>query len=444
MQVLARIHTYVSSLCLSRHRCNCSTVSTQRPSLKTMCLLGSGWILYLFTLASTSVLAGPTNRTIDDQKGDSVTGRLPLYTPADGWNLGPQCVADARPLACHVHLDPSQCFGGTWHDGTSDPLTRSVTAFFTGTAVYVYGILANTVNFTNTVTNLTFQLDDAQVGTFLHVPTNSTDYQYNALFYANDTIPNGDHMIIIQTNGDNGFFLTLFDYIIYTFVDGEPNRPEQHNSTTTFVSTVSAITAAPSVGVSLESYLSPGHHAWAGAIAGGVVGGLAFLVFLVLMIRRCIRRRHRALMLKVKLMSSLFVSLLSTASSQPEPFTEVRIRNSRRSSFTCAASPSVGSKRGTDVFRQSANPTRSSRGTFTVEPFPPEIAPPPPQSIKRSLIREARPAPSASSSNITALVSHVAALRNDVARLREKGGSEKHLTQSHPVPPQYHSSPPAR
>ena len=183
-----------------------------------------------------------------------------------------------------------------------------MTAFFTGTAVYVYGILANTVNFTYTVTNLTFQLDNEQVDTFLHVPTNSTEYQYNTLFYANDTIPNGDHTILIQTNGDDGFYLTLFDYIIYTFDDGEPDPadtlpPEQHNSTSTSVNTVSAIIAAPSVSVSLKSHLSQGHHAWAGAVAGGVVGGVIALVLLVLTIRRCIRRRHRALMLKVNLIS---------------------------------------------------------------------------------------------------------------------------------------------
>lgn len=150
-----------------------------------------------------------------------MTGLVPSYLPLDGWNLGPQCTG------CFIQLDPSQTFEGTWHDATSNPSdTRSVTASFAGTAVYVYGIVANTVPFTSTITNLTFQLDGKDVGTYLHTPTTSTDFQYHTLLYSNPNIPNGDHTIACGTNGhtaDN--FLILFDYIIYTFQDDSDSSP---------------------------------------------------------------------------------------------------------------------------------------------------------------------------------------------------------------------------
>ena len=122
------------------------------------------FLFFLTTIAS----AASTNRTIDDQLGDSVTGVLPSYSPAGSWQQGATC------SGCFIHLDPSQTFQGTWHDSTHTPgdaEDRVITAQFTGTAVYVYNALANTVEFTTTFTSLTFAIDGEQVGSFQHVPT---------------------------------------------------------------------------------------------------------------------------------------------------------------------------------------------------------------------------------------------------------------------------------
>ena len=53
----------------------------------------------------TGVLGVATNRTIDDQLGDSVTGELPAYFPRTIWTLGSECGG------CYAKPDPARVFG---------------------------------------------------------------------------------------------------------------------------------------------------------------------------------------------------------------------------------------------------------------------------------------------------------------------------------------------
>ncbi|OSD00906.1 hypothetical protein PYCCODRAFT_649257 [Trametes coccinea BRFM310] len=187
---------------------------------------------YLVAL-SRSVFSLSVNRTIDDEKGDSVTGVVPSYSPVGSWSQGSTC------SGCFIHLDASQTFQGTWHDTThtpGDPEPRVITAQFTGTAVYVYNVLANTVLYTTTFTSITFTLDGENVGQFVHVPTESTDFQYDVPVFASDNLPNGDHTIVIEANGATNSSLVLFDYIVYTFEDDPittSSNPVTSSSTTT-------------------------------------------------------------------------------------------------------------------------------------------------------------------------------------------------------------------
>ncbi|TBU26827.1 hypothetical protein BD311DRAFT_416267 [Dichomitus squalens] len=176
----------------------------------------SRFLILLFTAAGA--LAGTSTRTIDDQDGDSVTGLIPSYSGA--WNLGPQCTG------CRVQPDPSQAFSGTWHDATAHAgeEIRTMTAQFNGTAVYVYGILAPPIQYITTLTNVTFLLDGALVGSYSNDPT-STDYQYNVLMYSNENLPNEEHTIVLQDTGDTNPSLILFDHIVYTFTDQDPPSP---------------------------------------------------------------------------------------------------------------------------------------------------------------------------------------------------------------------------
>ena len=169
-----------------------------------------------FLISLVTIAAAATNRTIDDQEGDSVTGAVPSYTPVGSWNQGSTCDG------CFVHLDPSQTFDGTWHDSThtpGDPEPRVITAQFTGTAVYVYNVLANYVEYTTTLTNITFTLDGNPAGSFVHIPTDSTSFQYDVPVFVKTGLANTSHTIVITAGGDTNSSLVLFDYIVYTFED---------------------------------------------------------------------------------------------------------------------------------------------------------------------------------------------------------------------------------
>jgi hypothetical protein len=52
-----------------------------------------------------AAVAVATNRTIDDNYGDSVTGDLPIYLPRSSWKQGSQC------SPCFAKPDRSRAFG---------------------------------------------------------------------------------------------------------------------------------------------------------------------------------------------------------------------------------------------------------------------------------------------------------------------------------------------
>ena len=158
------------------------------------------------------VLTNPTNVTIDDQFGDQNSGRLPVYggDPEDGWT---ENGGEAQP-------DKSQAHDGTWHDATYHPVdsaVKSITIDFVGTAVYAYFITANSIQpFITTLTNLSFQLDDAHPVGFEHQPDPSkTGFDYNVLAYSQAGLVNTAHTLVVETTPFNAS-LVLFDYVLYT------------------------------------------------------------------------------------------------------------------------------------------------------------------------------------------------------------------------------------
>ncbi|EIW63894.1 uncharacterized protein TRAVEDRAFT_110984, partial [Trametes versicolor FP-101664 SS1] len=176
--------------------------------------------LFLALAASSFVVVDGVlvNRTIDDNLGDSVTGEQPTYLPDGGWALGSVCTT------CNIHpglVNLNKTFDQTWHDTTHHPggPDQVITATFSGVAVYVFNIIANTVGATTTLTNLSFTLDGELVGSYLHAPDTSTDILYNVSVYSNTSLTNGPHTLEIQPTGPFSS-LILFDYIAYT-VDEE-------------------------------------------------------------------------------------------------------------------------------------------------------------------------------------------------------------------------------
>ena len=95
----------------------------------------------------TLVIAASVNITVDDTFGNSTYSIFPTYLPDDGtWHAGTpteQCdTCKIKPS----ELDADQMLDQTWHHGTCNndvPIQMEVT--FTGTAVYVYNVVLNTL-----------------------------------------------------------------------------------------------------------------------------------------------------------------------------------------------------------------------------------------------------------------------------------------------------------
>lgn len=255
-----------------------------RPSL-LLCLL----------LRNVPVFAAPTNFTIDDTIGDSHTGFIPTYSPSDKWALGQQCTG------CNIHsgttsdtIDVQQVFDGTWHDSTYHPgdPEHTVAATFVGSAVYVYNIIANQVQDTTTLTNLTFWIDGDLVGSYTHIPENTTTvFEYGALVYSNTSLQDKQHFLTMSAGGPNAS-LILFDRIVYTqdSNDASPTPLSSPNSTVSasFSSSTPSLLVTSAADTSGRKSSPP-----VGAIAGGVVGGVVGLILLGLLMFCIVRARRR-------------------------------------------------------------------------------------------------------------------------------------------------------
>ncbi|KAJ6542808.1 hypothetical protein B0H19DRAFT_957811 [Mycena capillaripes] len=161
-------------------------------------------LLAFYALALVQVcLSAVSNRTIDDFNGDAVTGALPVYE--GGWNVDGNCTT------CFVQPVSNQAFDHTWHDTTGQ---NSVTLQFTGTAIYFFGIVPNTVPFADTLVNVTFTVDGAFVGSYTHIPDTSSTILYNVPMLSAEGLSNKAHTLVAKVSD-----LLLFDFAIYTWVN---------------------------------------------------------------------------------------------------------------------------------------------------------------------------------------------------------------------------------
>ena len=188
----------------------------------------SASFLALF-IACVAVAGVDVNRTIDDQKGDSVTGVAPLFLPTDLWNIGQTCTSCV--IRAGSPIDPRQVFDGTWRDAThygdGDP-DRIVQLSFTGHAIYVYHTIMNIiVPGAWTSTNLTFLIDSEYAGNYLHNPTSNDSTPavfYQMLVYSNTALEQGEHTLQVVASGGSAV-LILFDYAMYTTVEDDESEP---------------------------------------------------------------------------------------------------------------------------------------------------------------------------------------------------------------------------
>ena len=86
-----------------------------------------------------------------------------------------------------------------------------------GSAIYVYGILSNANDDPSGNADQKFFIDERLVGTFKHTPDGTGSFVYNALLYADSSLSNGPHTLMIQ-NGQQGDLssLMMLDYLVYS------------------------------------------------------------------------------------------------------------------------------------------------------------------------------------------------------------------------------------
>ncbi|KAJ7742725.1 hypothetical protein DFH07DRAFT_39563 [Mycena maculata] len=223
-----------------------------------------------------------SNRTIDDTNGDPITGFTPVYAPEAQWNVGQNC------SGCLVQPDPSQVFDRTWHDTTQGTggVPSSVTLNFTGTAIYLFCVVPNTISFATTVYDLSFTLDDGSIGTYTHVPDASDEILYSVPVLSSENLSNQAHTLVAETAGNSLF---VFDFAIYTFDDSPPT------TTTSMTATSSAVPiGAPQTSTmpgSTQSTTSRSRAPLAAIVAGSIAGVVAIILSLLAI--RCWKRRRR-------------------------------------------------------------------------------------------------------------------------------------------------------
>ncbi|KAF8830965.1 hypothetical protein HHX47_DHR1000254 [Lentinula edodes] len=202
-------------------------------------------------------------------------------------------------LGCALQPPISSAFGGTYTAATynSGLQNISITFDFTGTAIYVYFILANNPAPGITATTAAnFTLDGSLVGTFNHSPNTSTsapDFQFNqsALAFSKDGLKNITHQMVISTSGLSEDVWVNFDYALYTFQDATTISSSESLSSSSTNNLPSA-TASTSSNIGISSSQSTDAMR-IGVIIGGAIGGLVVLGALITMLCICHKRRRR-------------------------------------------------------------------------------------------------------------------------------------------------------
>ncbi|KAJ7204702.1 hypothetical protein GGX14DRAFT_368421 [Mycena pura] len=168
-------------------------------------------LAFLLAQLLAKCLAVSINRTIDDTNGDPITGFIPKYS--SGWHSDP---LQGLCSPCPVQPDESQVFQKTWHDTTNEvpgATLPSVTLEFTGTAIYLFCIVPNTVPNYITVVNLQFTLDNATAGTYQHFQNKSNVFEYSVPVLSLENLANKPHTLVAEVIFGS---LVLFDYANYT------------------------------------------------------------------------------------------------------------------------------------------------------------------------------------------------------------------------------------
>ncbi|KIK58834.1 hypothetical protein GYMLUDRAFT_245909 [Collybiopsis luxurians FD-317 M1] len=219
-------------------------------------LLRGELVCLVHLLNTVLVRCQAVNRSIDDTLGDSVTGQRPLFLPSISgvWE-------DNTCKGCALQPPTSNAFDGTYTAATYNPGLNniSITFEFTGTAVYVFFILANALAPGITATTAaSFILDGFIAGSFTHSPDSSAPaFQFNALVFSETGLENISHQLVINTVGYSDDIWVNFDYALYTLEAAVTSSLSPTSSSLVTLSTPTSSTPTPSSPLSSPSLSSP-------------------------------------------------------------------------------------------------------------------------------------------------------------------------------------------
>ena len=339
----------------------------------------------LISLLLVLAASNPVNQTIDDDlRGSSVTLN---YQPPNGWALGQTC------SSCGINttnVDLNVVHGRTWHDATARVGDNDdwVQVGFTGSAVYVFNLIANIIDngYVTTFTNLTFHIDGDQVGSYTHEPDNSAPaIQYNVCVYQNTTLPHGQHQLEMRSASITKDSLILFDYIIYTTQDNTVSVPPS-NGTANGLASIPAdnhtSTPSPTPLSSTSSGLGNRIKIIVGVVSA--MSGAAVAVVLVILIRRKLRNQTR----RQKKEQHIDPRLGDSACQAVNPYEESRRSSVLVPSWSPAPSPapSVDSRSSLLSWHSAAEMQLPATASMLISPTcPPTPSPPPPSESPRGL-----------------------------------------------------------
>ncbi|TCD66760.1 hypothetical protein EIP91_000951 [Steccherinum ochraceum] len=175
-------------------------------------------VLTLLLLLAAHVEAVLVNVTVDDDGVDSLTGSMILYEPSNGWSVGQNC------SACQAQPDRTRAWNNSWHDGTYTPGESNATFQFTGTALWVFCILAPSNVHPGPMwpdSDMTFYIDGSVAGIFHQAASTVPAYTPNYPVFQTASMPNAAHTFVLQNGqiGSTHRTLVLLDYLIYSYDD---------------------------------------------------------------------------------------------------------------------------------------------------------------------------------------------------------------------------------
>ncbi|KAK0219261.1 hypothetical protein IW262DRAFT_1462921 [Armillaria fumosa] len=205
--------------------------------------MSTSFFIFILLPIALSFAAG-TNRTIDDVLGDVVTGLQVEYFPLNSpnntgqpfWKHEDQCDG------CAILPDRTKAYDETWTATTYFPVIEymSIGLRFNGTAIYIYLTC-------RTILKIQVLIDGNIVGGFRHETDGTLNYEFNALAYSNESIGEGEHTVLIETNGNESSYVA-FDYAIYTFNDGSHSSALSSGAVAGIVLGILAVATATACG----------------------------------------------------------------------------------------------------------------------------------------------------------------------------------------------------